>query len=123
MDHSEAVAQFCAITEADAATAEQYLTIADQNLESAITLFLEGGGASLASQQDAIDLTSTRNSSSEPVPGATEEDDIALSRRLQEEEYSGSTEGVREAIRPVTETLVDPMFGKRLQKLNSYALD
>lgn len=122
MDHSEAVAQFCAITEADAATAEQYLTIADQNLESAIALFLEGGGVSLASQQDVIDLTSTRNSSSEPMTGAIEEDDIALSRRLQEEEYSGSAEGVREAIRPVTETLVDPMFGMTPQELEALNL-
>ena len=132
MDQSELVAQFCAITAADADTAERYLAVADQDLETAVTLFLEGGGASIASQENAVTSqqqrtsrdSSTHDSASAGPRGDSnynsasvtdEEDDAALSRRLQQEEYNSSNGGsddVREAIRPVTETLVHPGYGQ-----------
>lgn len=99
------VAQFCAISAADAEVARQYLEVADGDLESAITLFLESGGASIESQRHAAD---SRHSST-TTPG-----DEELSRRLQEEEYSinRQQEGpVRERIQPITERLVEPEFG------------
>lgn len=125
MDDSETVTQFCAITASDPATAQQFLAIADQNLETAISLFFEGGGASLPNQQDAIDSTNPRNQPSTGeshgggAPDSTGFDDAAFSRRLQEEEYGNNTDGVREAIRPVTETLVDPVYGKFLFRIRS----
>lgn len=105
----ELVAQFCAITAADSDTANRYLVVADQDLETAVTLFLEGGGASIASQEDAVTRTSSGNISG----GGSEDEDEALSRRLQQEEYNGNNSAsgeVREAIRPVRETLVQPGF-------------
>lgn len=116
MDQSELVEQFCAITASDKETAEQYLTIADQNLETAVTLFLEGGGQSFAGQQQSSQSnagsgTGTPVSSAFGV-GGIEEDDEALVRRLQQEEYNNvDNDGVREAIQPVTETLVEPGYG------------
>lgn len=114
MDNSELVAQFCAVTQADTSTAEQYLQVADDNLEQAITLFLEGGGVSLDSQIRAANQSShsAEDSSSNAdnhSGGNTLEDDEALVRRLQEEEYQNH-ESVRERIQPVTETLVEPEF-------------
>lgn len=115
MDHSELVAQFCAITQADSDTAEQYLQVADNSLENAITLFLEGGGVSLdnqirASNQSNASTDNLRSQSAGPG-GEDFEDDEALTRRLQEEEYANGQDTVRERIQPVTETLVESGFG------------
>ncbi|KAF5111176.1 hypothetical protein DV453_000417 [Geotrichum candidum] len=116
MDQSELIEQFCAITASDAETAERYLAVADQNLEAAITLFLEGGGQSFASQQQPpqsnVNSGPTVSAGSSVGAGAIDEDDEALVRRLQQEEYNSTdNDGVREAIRPVTETLVEPGYG------------
>jgi hypothetical protein len=91
------IAQFCAVTAADPSVAEQYLAVAENNLESAVTLFLESGGASLESQQNRQTTTN--------------EDDDELVERLQQEEYTRQAEPeIREPIRPVTERLVDPGY-------------
>lgn len=112
MEDSEAITQFCAITQADPETAQRYLAVADHELETAITLFLESGGAPIndPSRDDSVEVLSpVRNE------GFFSDEDVALSRQLQEEEYrNGSTDGVREAIRPVTETLVDPAYGESI---------
>lgn len=116
MDQSELVAQFCSFTAADPATAEQYLSISDNNLENAVTLFLESGGASLDSQVRASEQTRSGENQGTRNEGTDFEDDEAFSRRLQSEEYSNNNnsnpeEEVRERIRPVTETLVESGFG------------
>ncbi|CAN6673606.1 UBX domain-containing protein 5 [Trichomonascus vanleenenianus] len=87
MDSSELVAQFCQVTAADPDLAEQYLKVSDNNLEQAIALYFESGGASLESQQQH------RN-----VP----DDDEPVIIPPEEEE-------VRERIAPVTEQLVNPL--------------
>lgn len=90
------IANFAAITAADTSIAEQYLRVSDNNLEQAIALFFENGGAPLDSQ-------------SAPAPaGATNDDDEAAARRFQEQEYGQQEEQVRERIQPVTERLVEP---------------
>uniref|UniRef100_A0A060T8S2 ARAD1C39028p n=1 Tax=Blastobotrys adeninivorans TaxID=409370 RepID=A0A060T8S2_BLAAD len=85
MDQSELVAQFCAITSAEPSLAEQYLAVNDNNLEQAVALFFESGGASLESQ--VHDPTSANPQSTQSP--------------LQEDP-------VRERIQPVTERLVNP---------------
>lgn len=112
MDQSELIAQFCSFTAADPATAEQYLAISDNNLENAVTLYLESGGASLDSQVQASQQSRSAQHTSAHNDDDFEDDEV-ISRRLQNEEYShaNTEEEVREVIRPVTETLVEPGFG------------
>lgn len=102
------IAQFCAVTAADSELAKQYLDVADGDLESAITLFLESGGVSIESQRQVVE---SRNSLSD------DSGDVEMSRRIQEEEYRSEAHGshqedeqVRERIQPVTERLVEPSF-------------
>lgn len=83
----ELVAQFCGITASDPSIAEQYLQVSDNNLEQAVTLFLESGGAPI---QDV----SERSSANPP----------AVTR-------SPSPPPIRAPIEPVTERLIDPMSG------------
>lgn len=108
MHDSESISQFCAVTQADPETARRYLEVAGNEIETAITLYLESGGAPINSPGNNEPLS--------PVPNegfVDHDEDMDLVRRLQEEEYRKTNDdGVREAIRPVTETLVDPMFGK-----------
>ncbi|ODQ68075.1 hypothetical protein NADFUDRAFT_81156 [Nadsonia fulvescens var. elongata DSM 6958] len=119
MDHDEKISQFCSITAANASVAENYLIVADGDLETAVTLFLESGGSLDGRQQS--------NSSNENAPknddgnidsavaNADEAEGLEFARRLQEEEYGsrslqgeGAADEVRERIQPRTETLVDP---------------
>ncbi|KAJ2778460.1 UBX domain protein Ubx2 [Coemansia javaensis] len=50
---SEAVQSFCGVTGAEPDVAEQYLQVADRNVERAITLFFENGGQPLQAQGGA----------------------------------------------------------------------
>lgn len=109
MDHSELVATFCSITAASSETAEQFLIIADNNLEQAVTLFLESGGGGSAGAPSFDQHQSVAPS----VEG-----DEELVRRLQQEEYAragSDSNQVREAIAPVTETLVDTSYQRPAQ--------
>lgn len=108
---TDLIAQFITVTGADTASATSYIEFSDYDLETAITFYLESGGASIGSQyggREPRDIVDENDS-------AGEEDDAALSRRLQEEEYRDSAGDhlgtVREAIAPVTETLVNPEYG------------
>jgi hypothetical protein len=47
MDEEEKLANFSAITGADLERARQYLGVCDGDLDSAVNLYLESGGASL----------------------------------------------------------------------------
>ncbi|ANB11941.1 Ubx5p [Sugiyamaella lignohabitans] len=139
-DHSDEIAAFCAVTAADPESAQQYLAVADYDLDTAVTLFLEAGGPSIESQHRAASSTNVAGGAGGTGSGAAsvhspdpmdsginntnDEDEEAFVQRLQEEEYAqagnggGGTGGfgsgndeVRERIRPVTERLVDPGFG------------
>lgn len=117
MDSSDLVAQFCSITESDPETAEQYLALADRNLETAITLFIEGGSVPITDQEYSTSAASRLSPGAATGGGDLTDisDDAALSRRLQQEEYANnSSDNVREAIKPVTETLVESSYGRSL---------
>lgn len=109
-EHSDLVASFCAITQADPETAEQYLQVADNSLEQSVALFLDSGGVSLDNQRRAEQSNLTSERAAGDISEDNFEDDDELSRRLQNEEYSNNQDNTRERIRPVTETLVDPEF-------------
>lgn len=104
-DVQELIANFVAVTGADTQTAEHYLAANENDLEAAVGLYLETGGASIESQTTAAAASIPAHTST-GVGLSDEEDDAALSRRLQEEEYAARDE-VREAIAPRTEVLVD----------------
>ncbi|KAI8327263.1 thioredoxin-like protein [Blakeslea trispora] len=86
MSDQEDISRFCDITGASVETAQQFLEIADNNFETAVTLFLENGG------------TTTRTSRPVSVHSDTDE---ALARQLQESD-------VRAPIAPKTDILAGP---------------
>ncbi|PNS20519.1 hypothetical protein CAC42_5969 [Sphaceloma murrayae] len=134
----DAVAQFASITGATPERAQQYLTLSDDNLEQAIQLFFETGGADMgASLPEATPAQPPRpgpgyrnnadgsvtiesdededmgNTSRPAQPALDYEDDEAMARRLQEEDYgargpSDGMEDVRAPMARTTETLVGP---------------
>lgn len=109
---SDVVAQFTEITGSSPELATQYLQLTDFNIEQAMQLYFENGGAPLTeeprqpsrpsnfedesgvvhidSDSDADDRTER---STQPAGGATFEDDAAMARRLQEEMYGGGGAG------------------------------
>ena len=131
----DAVAQFIAVTESTPEKATQYLSVTDNNVEQAVSLFLESGGAdlggSLSSQPPPPPPPNHGASSDQAIPidddeiaadaaGPSVEDDEAMARRLQNEAYgSGGAGGDQEGVDPqtgvrapmarTTETLADPM--------------
>ncbi|CRG89825.1 UBX domain-containing protein 5 [Talaromyces islandicus] len=131
----DTIAQFTEVTGSTAELATQYLEIADYDIQQAMQLYFENGGAEIrpstpshttpaasrpsqpthnAIQVDSDDdlLVDEARSTARPRPQADEsfEDDAAVARRLQEELYSGgdSSGEVRAPIARTTETLVGP---------------
>ncbi|TKX26234.1 thioredoxin-like protein 1 [Elsinoe australis] len=132
------IAQFTSITGATPERAQQYLNVSDNNVEQAVTLFFETGGAdmggALPEQQvsqpaasgrgyrENADGTVTIDSDDDEVmttgsrpaqPSTNYEDDEAMARRLQEEAYGsggvgGGMDEVRAPMARTTETLVGP---------------
>lgn len=49
----EAIAEFCAVTGADDATARHFLAAAEGNLDAAVSLFLDGGSAGLSGARES----------------------------------------------------------------------
>ncbi|KAI8100170.1 uncharacterized protein BX664DRAFT_323063 [Halteromyces radiatus] len=109
-DNDSAIADFCAVTSANPQVARDYLQIADNNVQMAITLYLESGGASLTS--------TTTSTTQEPITTIEDDDDNhsspeglsdeALARQLQEEEESRQRRQppeVRAPIAPRTDIL------------------
>lgn len=127
-DQLDKLTDFIAITGSDTDSAKQYLEFADYDLESAVTLFLEGGGGGTAASALAAGHGTPGARSAAGTHGAPratghehedeefEDEDAALSRRLQEEEYQAAAasveERVRDTIAPVRETLVEPEYRK-----------
>lgn len=127
------IANFTAITSADPARAQQYLTLTDGNLEQAIQLYFDSDGADMGASVSQTASTS-HPSTSRPAytedesgvvtidsddegdsnmggaqPGSAYEDDEAMARRLQQEMYGqGAPEEVRAPMARTTETLVGP---------------
>lgn len=129
----DVVSQFQEITGSTADIASQYLQVADFDIQQAMQLYFENGGAELgATQQPAsatasrpsdrienaihidsddedITIDETRSSAPSRQPAeSTFEDDAAMARRLQEEMYAGGADDVRAPIARTTETLVGP---------------
>ncbi|PYI10580.1 hypothetical protein BO78DRAFT_394005 [Aspergillus sclerotiicarbonarius CBS 121057] len=130
----DVVAQFTEITGSKPELAAQYLQLADFNIEQAVQLFFENGGAPLTEEplpststpqqpshasggvvhvdsDDDITIDESRSAPRDhPSHSATFEDDAAMARRLQEEMYGGgdSEESVRAPMARTTETLVGP---------------
>lgn len=115
------VAKFTEITGSTPELANQYLQIADFDIEQAMQLYFENGGADLAqasqpatrpsaaADDDDVIIDEAR-STAPPRAQSTIEDDAALARRLQEELYNGAdtSDGVRAPLARTTETLVEP---------------
>lgn len=131
--NDDVVAQFTEITGSSPGLATQYLQLSDFNIEQAMQLYFENGGAPLTDEpqratrssgyqdesgvvhidsDDDVTVDETRSAHrGGPAPGSTFEDDAAMARRLQEELYSGggdSHDGVRAPMARTTETLVGP---------------
>ncbi|PWY67742.1 UBX domain protein [Aspergillus eucalypticola CBS 122712] len=132
----DVVAQFTEITGSNPELATQYLQLTDFNIEQAVQLFFENGGAPLtddplpsaSTPQQAShaggygnesgvvnidsddDVTIDESRSAPRNHGAMFEDDAAMARRLQEEMYGGgdAEENVRAPMARTTETLVGP---------------
>ncbi|ORZ14100.1 hypothetical protein BCR42DRAFT_418046 [Absidia repens] len=120
-DTDSDIANFCAITSATPQVARDYLQVSDNNLEMAITLYLENGGNTLtSSMQDTTTTTttsapaanlSTDNITENNSPGNEVMSDEALARQLQDQEESRrrpaqqQSNEVRAPIAPRTEIL------------------
>lgn len=125
------VAQFREVTGSTTDLATQYLEIADFDIEQAMQLYFENGGAELRptqqpaatapshhpddvvridSDDEDIAIDETRSSAPSRQPANSLEDDAAMAQRLQEELYAGgdSADNVRAPIARTTETLVGP---------------
>lgn len=127
------VSQFQEITGSTAELATQYLEVADFDIQQAMQLYFENGGAALGPTQQPVSAAASRPSnhgdnaihidsdgeditidearSTAPSRQPAEslfEDDAAMARRLQEEMYAGGTDDVRAPIARTTETLVGP---------------
>lgn len=128
----DVVSQFREVTGSTEELATQYLEIADFDIEQAMQLYFENGGAeirptqqpaatasshhtnnvvSLDSDDEEISIDEARSSapSRQPVDDSFE-NDAAMAQRLQEELYAGgdSADNVRAPIARTTETLVGP---------------
>ncbi|KAF3392334.1 UBX domain-containing protein 5 [Talaromyces pinophilus] len=129
----DVVSQFQEITGSTAELATQYLQVADFDIQQAMQLYFENGGAELGATQqplsaaasrpnnrgdnaihidsddEDITIDETRSSAPSRQPAeSTFEDDAAMARRLQEEMYAGGADDVRAPIARTTETLVGP---------------
>lgn len=107
------VAQFTEITGSTPELATQYLQLTDFNIEQAMQLFFENGGAPLTDEpapqpsrrsgyedesgvvhiDSDTDDDHDRATHIQPGADATYEDDAAMARRLQEEAYGGGGSG------------------------------
>ncbi len=151
MDMDEQISQLVSITACTPEIARQYLQLADGDVNQAVQLFFENGGADLAGNvasaptpasssrqvgagnaQDPINL-GDEDASDDNDPeitgyrpnrqqaGAGVEDDEAIARRLQEEMYGSSEQPLRAPIARQSDTLLGP--GAAMGPLQGGALD
>ena len=134
------IAQFTSITGATPERARQYLTLSDNNLEQAIQLFFETGGADMggdmpsqsapqasrpaAGYRENEDGTVTIDSDDDDVVMDTDtaargaashfhstEDDEAMARRLQEEAYGSGAGGDFDEVRAPMARTTETLVG------------
>ncbi|KAJ6078666.1 hypothetical protein N7467_008419 [Penicillium canescens] len=132
---NDVVAQFTEITSSTPELAIQYLQITEFQIEQAMQLYFENGGAPLTAEpsqpaaqsgfsgsgqevvnidSDSDDETTSANRAHHPTmpaSGGTFDDDEAMARRLQQEMYGGGQDNEDEVRAPMartTETLVGP---------------
>lgn len=130
MADGDLVAQFTEITGSTPELATQYLSLADFQIEQAMQLYFENGGAPLTEEpaqpppprrsnfEDESGVVHIDSDSDDAGPGQPPaasyfEDDAAMARRLQEEMYGGggtqnNEDDVRAPMARTTETLVEP---------------
>lgn len=121
---NDVVAQFTEITGSTPELAAQYLQITEFNIEQAMQLFFENGGAPLTSEPsqprgsgipnnaEVVTIDSDSDNEAPRRSGAAGfDDDEAMARRLQEQMYGGpdnNEDEVRAPMARTTETLVGP---------------
>ncbi|PLB36645.1 DNA-protein crosslink repair co-factor UBX5 [Aspergillus candidus] len=131
---TDVVAQFTEITGSNPGLATQYLQLADFNIEQAMQLYFENGGAPLTEEEspaaaphspprntgfqhvdsdDDVTVDESRSTPrNQPAHDTAFEDDAAMARRLQEEMYGApgheNPDDVRAPMARTTETLVGP---------------
>jgi hypothetical protein len=120
---TDVVAQFTEITGSTPELAIQYLQIAEFNIEQAMQLFFENGGAPLTSEPSQprgsgvpndSEVVTIDSDSDDDTPRQRAvpafDDDEAMARRLQEQMYGGpnNEDEVRAPMARTTETLVGP---------------
>lgn len=133
----DVVAQFTEITGSSAQLATQYLQLTDFNIEHAMQLYFENGGAPMTEEpststpaphatpptagreresvvnvdsDDDVMVDEARSAPPNQHSHSSFDDDAAMARRLQEEMYGGedNLDGVRAPMARTTETLVGP---------------
>ncbi|KAI8146242.1 hypothetical protein BJV82DRAFT_409991 [Fennellomyces sp. T-0311] len=91
-DQEQAIAHFCAVTNASTEVAENYLQVADGNVETAVTLYLESGGQGEMQSESRAES----GSSSPRLDNALADEEFA--RQLQREERQRQQPQVRSPI-------------------------
>ncbi|KAJ1950088.1 UBX domain protein Ubx2, partial [Dispira parvispora] len=98
---SESILQFCQVTDADPPIALSYLKVADGNVEQAVSLFLENGGAPLD-----MDTTSSSADVSGPSPSRARRSGKRPSPYTTDSAPEPMGDGVRAPLAPRREVLV-----------------
>lgn len=120
----ELISQIIDITGTTPDIARQYAQLADGDVNQAVQLFFENGGADLSTGASApappprpadaglssnpINIDDDDDAPTRAHPSAGFEDDEAMARRLQEEAYGDQEQGVRAPIARHAETLAGP---------------
>lgn len=136
----DVLAQFTEITGSSPELATQYLQLTDFNIEQAVQLYFENGGAPLTEEpmpprsepqgthgvggnaqgdgtahidsDDDITIDETRSTSrTQPPQASAFEDDAAMARRLQEEMYSGRENDTSEGVRAPMARTTETLVG------------
>lgn len=124
---NDVVAQFTEITSSTPELAIQYLQITEFQIEQAMQLYFENGGAPLTAEpsqpaaqsgvsgsgQEVVNIDSdsddettsgSRAHPTMPASGGTFDDDEAMARRLQQEMYGGGQDNEDEVRAPMART-------------------
>lgn len=129
----DAIASFCAITNADHGTAERYLSFAGGDVDQAVLFFFESGGQVPAAQSATNAPPASRgDGADEVIDIPDEEDDEAMARRLASEWGNGAgggggdaevrapiarTSGVLQDEMPFDPSMLPGMMGNRFNPL------
>ncbi|KAI7857442.1 hypothetical protein BDC45DRAFT_501187 [Circinella umbellata] len=95
----QAIQDFCAVTNASTEVAERYLQVADGNVETAVTLFLESGGSSELHTETHVDSSnsSPRMTTTPTTTNILSDEEIA--RQMEREERQHRQQQQQDQIR------------------------